>query len=58
MIDEGEESKADKVSWQACGSKDIPKEMESAAPKQTQESDTYKEARRERIGQKEKETGT
>ena len=41
MIDEGEESKVDKVSWQkdgqmACGSKDIPKDKESAAQQQQQ----------------------
>ena len=32
LVDEGEESKEEKVAWQACGSKGMPKELESSAP--------------------------
>ena len=58
IIDEGEESKTEKASWQkegqmACGSKDIPKDKESEAPNNKLENEKDKESRGKRKGQTE-----
>ena len=47
MVDEGKETKKERAAWQACGSKDTPKEKEPTAPKEKQESEAEKEAREE-----------
>ena len=44
-MDVEEEGKETKVAWQACGSNDIPKEMESTAPKGKQENEQDRESR-------------